>query len=315
MTSGEFVNIRAAMNGLLYSPAGYFFAVEGTAYPFAPAPPSYITDDGGWWSGFASGMIGGLINAQDGLFGSAAIGYSASVIPMGPSVQQGIVYLATAVEFVAENYYHSHGNSYDGLVLLFSGYSQGAMVTASYWVNYILNPDGAHNHLAPFVYRLYQFGDPYRTPGIAHGNALAGLSESIPKDGVETGGIGGKLDVTVAQSNLLAPDGNFIYNSCANPGDLYSACPVGNNPWTHIAPAGKTGNLIFTEIQSPGIINTLKIAEALLTPIGTVEEIINGIVFASQGVNAPHWKYFPQMDACINDALALGNLLPHQSGF
>jgi hypothetical protein len=315
LTSSLFVNVRAAMNGMPYRPAGYFFAVDGTSYPGAPYPPQPLLDDGnGYWSGFSSGMVGGLANAQDGLWASSCVGYPAGVIPMGSSITTGVVNLATAVEFAAQVYYQDNG-TYEGLALCFSGYSQGAMVVAVYWTNYVLNPSGVHAHLAPYVYRIYQFGDPYRCPAIAHGNALAGLPQNIVTDGVQTGGIGGKLDLTVTQSNLLAPDGNYIYNSCANQGDIYTGCPVGTNPWGSIAQPGLVGNLIFTEVQSPSIINTLKIAESLLVPIGMVEEIINGMVFGLQGTNAPHWQYFPQMDACVSDMLALGNALPHQIGY
>lgn len=313
MTSSLFVNIRAELDGVPYSPAGCIFAVDGTAYPGAPVPPNPELDDGnGYWCGFASGMVGGASNVHDGLWASACIGYPAAVVPMQPSWMIGVVNLATAIEYYANLYYASHNNSYDGLALVLSGYSQGAMVVGWYWINYVLNPSGPHHYLAPFFYRIYQYGDPFRTPGIAHGNALAGLSESIITDGVETGGIGiSELYITPDQANLLAPDGKFIYNSCANQGDIYGACPTGTNPKS-IAGAGKTGYLIFEEIQNPSIINTLKIAEALLVPLGMVEEIINGMIFAAKGTNAPHWLYFPQMDACISDLLALGQSLPHQ---
>ncbi|MGZ4662777.1 MAG: hypothetical protein ACXVYB_16015 [Arthrobacter sp.] len=313
MTSSEFVAVRAALNGMPYSPAGYFFAVDGTTYPGAPAPPSPIFDDGnGYWCGFSSGMVGGLANVADGLWASSCIGYPAGVVPMGPSVVTGVVNLATAIEYAANLYYASHG-TYDGLVIAGSGYSQGAMVWATYWTRYVLNPNGPHHYLAPHIWRIYQFGDPYRTPGIAHGNALAGLSESIVQDGVQTGGIGGTADITVEQSNLRAPDGKFIYNSCANAGDIYAACPTGLNT-AALAGAGKTANLIFNEVQNPSLINTIKIAEALLVPIGMVEEIINGMVFGAQGTHAPHWNYWAQLDACIQDALMLGLSLPHQVG-
>lgn len=313
MTSSLFVQIRAARNGVRYSPAGCIFAVEGTAYPGAPYPPHPILDDGsGWWAGFSTGIVGGASNAHDGLWASACIGYPAAVVPMQPSWMIGVVNLATAIEFYANVYYASHGNSYEGLALILSGYSQGAMAVAWYWVKYVLDPNGRHHYLAPYFYRIYQFGDPFRTPGIAHGNALAGMPESIKTDGVETGGIGiSQLYVTPDQANLRAPDGKFIYNSCANKGDIYAACPTGTDP-KHIASAGKVGYLIFEEIQNPSVINTIKIAEALLTPVGMVEEIINGMVFAAKGTQAPHWQYFPQMDACINDLLALGQSLPHQ---
>jgi hypothetical protein len=310
------VNTLAQFNGLQYSPAAYFFAVDGTAYPNAPYPPTPALNDGtGAWSGFASGMWGGLANAQDGLFAGGCIGYPAAMVPMGPSVTAGVVALASAVEFAANLYASQNGGSMAGFAYLLSGYSQGAMVTATYWLDYVLNPQGVHNYLAPYLWRIYQFGDPYRCPGIAYGNALAGLSQSILTDGVQSGGIGGPLDLTVAQTNTVAPDGHYVNNSCANPGDLYSAAPVGTNPWTEIAAAGEVGFRIFREVQNPTLINTLEIATALGTPIGMVEEIINGMSFFSQGTNAPHWHYFTQMDACIADALAVGQSLPYQSGF
>lgn len=316
MTSSLFVNIRAAKNGLNYSPAGGFFAVDGTAYPGTPGPPGMLLDDGsGFWSGFSSGIAGGLVNTADGLWASDLIAYNTvSPIPSNKARDAGIAALAAAVGAYTDTYYRSHANSYAGLAILLSGYSLGAIITATYWQTYVLNAAGPHHYLAPYVYRIYQFGDPLRCPGIAHGNALAGLSESIKQDGVETGGIGGKLDLTVAQSNLLAPDGKFIYNSCANKGDIYACSPIGTDT-AHLAGAGKVGNLIFQEIMSPSITNTLKIAEALGAPIGMVEEIFNGMTFAAAGSNAPHWKYYPQMLACIGDALALGDSLPHQIGY
>jgi len=321
VTSSLFVNVRAAGNGLDYAPAGYFYAVDGTAYPGAPDPPAVILGDGtdgqgnpGTWSGFSSGIAGGLMNVQDGLWASRMIGYPAQTIPMGSSYATGAANLATSIQYDAANWYAQHGNM-NGFVITMSGYSQGAMSVMSYFRNYVLNVSGAHAHLLPCFYRIYLFGDPFRCPGIAHGNALAGLSEDIEQDGVETGGIGGNLDYTPDIANMKAPDGAWLVNSCANHGDIYTAAPTGMNPWTAIASAGRVGNLIFREIQNPTFVNTIEIAAALFTPIGMVEEIINGLIFFAAGTNAPHWLYYPQMDACIGDMVSLGNSLPHRRGY
>lgn len=315
MTSSvAWCTVRSQMSGKPWIPAGYGFFVDGTAYPGTPGPPGILLDDGnGFWSGFSSGIAGGLANTQDGLFMSDLIAYdTTSPIPSNAARDRGIAALAAAVGARSGAYYRANGNSYAGLAIIISGYSLGAIITATYWLTYVLNPAGPHHYLAPYIYRIYQFGDPLRCPGIAHGNTLSGLPESIQQDGVETGGIGGKLDLTVEQSNLLAPDGKYIYNSCANKGDIYACSPIGTNPWTAPAGPGKVGNLIFQEVMSPSITNTIKIAEALGSPIGMVEEIVNGMTFLAQGTQAPHWLYYPQMLGCINDALALGQSLPNQ---
>jgi hypothetical protein len=236
VSDGFWPEIRAQFNGLTYQPAGYFYVVEGTAYAGCPLPPSYILNDGtGYWSGFSSGMVGGMINAQDGLWQSTCIGYPAATLPMWPSVQDGRGVLVAAIQADAANYFAAHG-SYEGLVIAGSGYSQGSMVWDQVWVNDFLSPTGVLHDLLPYVYRIYQFGHVFRCPGIAWGNALAGLPQSLPIKGVETGGIGAALDLTVAQTNYQSPVGTPVIYSCANPGDIYSACEVGVNPWTDIAP-------------------------------------------------------------------------------
>ena len=44
MTAG-WAAVAANIAGLHYEPAGYFYAVDGTAYPGAPAPPDPPTND------------------------------------------------------------------------------------------------------------------------------------------------------------------------------------------------------------------------------------------------------------------------------
>lgn len=310
MTSSiPMLDVRQRLRGRLWRPAGGVFAVEGTVYPGAPNPPNPLLSNGeGEWSGFASGVVGGLCNVADGLWWSQCIGYEALTIPMWPSVQQGRANLVAAIDAFA-TWYHTVFGVYPPIVLI--GYSQGSMVTDQVWVLDILSPTGVLHYLLPYVYRSYQFGHIFRSPGIAWGNALAGLPQSIKVDGVESGGIGAVLDLTVAQTNYQAPDGNPVVVSCANHGDIYTAAPTGLNPWTAIAKPGRTGQLFFKIVMQPTFADIVEAALVLETPIASIEEGINAGTFFAQGSNSPHYQYYPQMLACINDAKALGLSLPH----
>lgn len=311
MTSSIFnVQTRSAFTGTQYQPAGVIFAVDGTAYPGAPGADIPITNDGsGWWAGFSSGLVGGLENVADGLWGSVIIGYEASTIPMWPSVQQGRSYLVAAIQNYTAGFKANFG-FYPPIIM--TGYSQGSMVVDQCWVLDFLSPTGVLHYLLPFVYRSYQFGHVFRSPGIAHGNALAGLPQSIKQNGVESGGIGATLDLTAAQTNYSAPDGPPVVYSCANHGDLYACAPTGTNPWTDIAPQGKTGELFFKVVMQPTFADIVEIAEVLGHPIASIEEAINAGTFFAAGPGSPHYQYMPQMLACIDDAIKLGNALPHR---
>jgi len=313
MTSGLFVNIRAEANGMPYRPAGGIFAVEGTDYAGAPAPPTPILDDGtGFWSGFSSGMVGGLTNIADGLWFSQCIGYQAATIPMWPSVQAGRANLVAAIQAWEASCLAVYGTY---LPIIGTGYSQGSMVWDQVFVLDMLPATGVLHYLLPYLYRIYQFGHIFRTPGIAWGNALAGLPQSIKTDGVETGGIGCVLDLTAAQTNTVAPDGKPIVYSCANSGDIYTCCPTGTNPWTALSKQGKTGQLFFKIVMQPTFADVVEAALVLGMPIASIEEAVNAATFFAEGTNAPHYQYFPQMDSCINDAYQLGLSLPHQIGY
>lgn len=326
MTSSLFVKVRADTNGLPYSPAGAIFPVEGTVYPGAPYPPSFITDDGnGYWCGFASGLVGGLANIQDGLFAcptnpvvpgpnNCGVGYPAKTVPMWPSVQTGRASLNVALGDYATAYYKAHG-SYEGMVILGSAWSQGAMVWCQTFFLDILPLTGTLHYLLPYIYRQYWFGDIFRCPGIAHGNELAGIPLPPKLDGVTTGGIGGPLDYTVEQANLLAPDGKPLIYSFVNPNDLYADSPCGDSPWTTLPSAGSVEYLFFQLIMQPSLTVMLKLATLLGKPIGDIEALLNTGEFFGAGNNAGHYQYFPGMDAAISDALALGNSLPHQPGY
>jgi hypothetical protein len=310
MTSSlPMLQVRNYQAGTIFRQAGFAYLVDGTAYPGAPNPTNCIYPDGsGYWCGFSSGIAGGLMVVADGLWQHRFIGYSAPILGMNTGVIQGAMHLGNSIELDAQLWRNAHGGNMTGFAAIISGYSQGAMVVMYWLLNYVLKPGAPQAYLLPYLYRLYLFGDPYRYPGIAHGNALIGMSESIFTDGVETGGIGCIQDYTIEIANMKAPDDAWLIMSCANQGDIYACCPIGLDPTKPAAP-GKTANLIFNEITQPGIKNTVSIAKALFTPVGTVEEIFNGMKFAAQGTNAPHWQYFSQMNGCIDDAKALGERL------
>jgi hypothetical protein len=320
MTSGVCAtSIRPKLAGRYYSPAGLIVAVDGTMYPGAPLPPHPATNDGnGFWSGFASAMVGGLENTQDGLWHSVCIGYEALTIPMWKSVQAGRGNLQTPGTAVFEinafqQWFYQQFGTFAPTIL--AGFSQGTMITDQVWLYDILSVTGALHYLLPFTYRIYQFGHVFRSPGIAWGNALAGLSQSIITDGQESGGIGCALDLTVPQTNYPAPDDNPVIVSCANPGDLYSACPTGLDPWNHLAKEGKTGQLFFRIVMKPTFVDVVEAAEVLGMPISAIKEAVNAGTFFSQGMDSPHYHYEAHLVACIDDALALGRSLPYQSGF
>jgi hypothetical protein len=309
MTSGLFVDVRSALNGTVHRPAGVVIAVEGTAYPGFPGPPSMILNDGtGFWSGFASGLVGGLCNLQDGLWDSYLVPYGAATIPMWPTVQQARELVVAFLLWYAPAYKAAWG-VYPPIVLV--GYSQGSMATDQLFLLDFMAVDGRLNFLLPFLYRSYQFGHVFRCPGIAHGNALVGLPQSMPVDGVETGGIGGPLDLTEAQTNLVAPDGNPTVYSCANPGDIYSACQVGLTPWTKLAPEGAIADIFYKIVMQPTFADVVETAKVLGHPIAGIIELFRVMKFFAEGTNAPHYEYFPQMVGCINDCYQLGLSLPH----
>jgi hypothetical protein len=303
------VDVRQRFAGRGWQPAGKIFAVDGTSYPGAPAPPAILLSNGeGAYSGFASGVVGGCCNVADGLWLSECIGYPALTLPMWPSVQTGRANLVAALSQWAAWCMATYGRI---LPIILAGYSQGSMVTDQVWLLDILSPTGVLHYLLPYVYRSYQFGHIFRSPGIAWGNALAGLSQSIIQDGVETGGIGLELDLTAEQTNYPAPDGKPVVVSCANAGDIYTCCSTGLNPWTAPAPEGKVGRIFMKIVMQPTFTDVVETAEVLMEPIKAIEELFHVMQFFAEGTSAPHYNYWTQMDACIEDAVTLGLSLPH----
>ncbi len=310
--TGAWPQVAATLAGKPYAPAGYFLGVDGTVYAGAPEPPMAIIDDGtGWFSGFSSSMAGGLTNMADGLWVAITIGYPAVTVPMWPSVQTGRANLIGALQWCEADWRSRNDGKLDGLAIIGSGYSQGSMVWDQVWVLDILAPSGVLHHLLPYIYRIYQFGHIFRSPGIAKGNALAGLPESIIQDGVETGGIGLGLDLTPDQTLHAAPDGQPVVMSCANKGDIYTCCSVGMNPWGNPAPEGKVGQLFFAVVMQPTFADVVSTVKVLEEPLAGVMELFHTMAFFAAGTSAPHYRYQAQIDACIQDAYQLGVSLPH----
>jgi hypothetical protein len=219
-----------------------------------------------------------VANQLDGLATISAvrwfpINYPAALYPMAPSVQSGRENLVAEIQAAPGRF-------------VLCGYSQGAIVTDVVWSQDILANTGViHDRLAD-VAAIFNFGDPLRCPGIANGNLLAGIPLPKELDGVVTGGIAGPADLRPEQT----PD--FLY-SFALDGDLYASAPVGKNPWTAEAPAGRVETSIYNVVQQATFIDVVAIAEDLAVPVGTVEAIINGLTFAAAGANAPHYRYGP----------------------
>ena len=302
-----YAQLRAAKNGMQWQPAGGVFAVEGTVYPGAPNPVTPITDndDEGWWAGFASGAMGGLINAADGLWYVESIGYPAQTTPMLPSAQIGAHNLGTGVRAFADEYKAAFGVFPPTSVI---SWSQGTMAANYWWVHEVLDPAGRCHDLLPYVYRSYEFGQPWRAEGISIGDQRAGLPGPGLMYGKPTAGVGGtKYNLTQAQTLVNAPDGVNVINGFNNHGDLYGAAP---NPSTS---AGKV-EAGFADMIFQGKVSVRAIGGDLFKIVGDVESAVNVIKFFGAGQNAPHYHYEAAMSWVIQDLIALGNTLPHQLG-
>jgi hypothetical protein len=217
------------------------------------------------------------------------IGYPASVFPMQPSVDNARAQIVAALGGPPSPYYAAE--VYPSGPFALSGYSQGAIVTDTVWTQDILATNGVLHHRLADCVSVVNFGDPWRSPGISNGNTYQGIPGPGTLDGAVTGGIGGPLDLTEAQTNYPNSLGKPVVMSFALAGDLYASAPVGGKPWTAEAGAGLVGTSIYSFILSGSFGSFIAIIGDLLVPIGTIEEIINGIQFAAAGTNAPHWQY------------------------
>lgn len=220
------------------------------------------------------------------------IGYPAGVTHMNNSVQNACQQIVAALGGPASPFYQAP--VYPSGPFVLDGYSQGALATNIVWVKDILAEDGVLHHRLPDCYKVINFGDPMRTPGISNGNTYQGIPVPGNEDGEITGGIAGPQDLTEAQTNHPNPLGEPTVMSFNLPGDLYGSAPVGSNPWTDEAGPGIIGTKVYDFIESGSIIDFLKIPLSWWRLISAFEEGANAAGFFSQGTNAPHWQYANQ---------------------
>jgi hypothetical protein len=314
MTSplNAYAQLRADKNGMIWQPCGGVFAIEGTVYPGAPGPVIPITDnEDGWWAGFASGALGGLINAADGLWYVESVGYPAITTPMWPSAQIGQHNLGFAIKNFADSY-HQRWGFYPPICVI--AWSQGAIASDLWWSVDVLSPGGYLHYLLPYIYRVFNYGDPLRCPAISMGDTYAGLPGPGTEDGEITGGVGGPLDLRPEQTLVTAPDGKYVVQSFNNNGDLYGAAPVGKTPWTKMPDSGAVEYSFFKIIMQPGFVDVVSVGLDLFKPVGSINAGINTLKFFSKGQNAPHFHYEAAMSFVVSELVALGNSLPHQLG-
>jgi hypothetical protein len=214
--------------------------------------------------------------------------YPASTYPMGASVNTGIVNLLGAVLA-----------SPVGTPKALAGYSQGAIVTSTFWRDYVLSPAGpAHAYLNDFVAAV-TWGNPMRCPGVAYGNDYAGWTKP------SGGGISGTNDLLPSQTPSWWYD--FANPNGINSGaDLYTDSPVAlSADGTSIVmdDAAVDEMLIYNCIVTTSFFGTLegllkilwRLIEQFTRPwdeiVGLAESIWNGLTFISEGPAAGHYTY------------------------
>jgi hypothetical protein len=275
-----------------------FLSVNGTGVP-DPFGPGFSADIGRslsdpWNDVYAEFMGSGFKNK----FYWQPIGYPAATFPMNPSQKAAQAELSRQITI-----HEADGSCPIGYPLALSGYSQGAIAVGQFWRDQILNPKGAHhNRLADVeVGGIINFGDPIRSPGIAHGNEVAGFAVPKKLDGQTTGGIAGP--------GCLKPEETPDYLlSCALDGDLYAAAPVGDTPWVKEPEVGLLETRIYNFVLQGSwqtfLANVEDLADLFLMPVATIiaaaQAIFNGMKFLFAGPEAPHWQYGPFVPAMVD---------------
>jgi hypothetical protein len=261
--------IRAAKDGVFWRPAATLLTVNGTGVPH-PFGPGYPADLGR-----------AMEQIDEGMYDWQPIGYPAAVFPMRDSVEIGRQEVIRQIQ-----------RRPPGTKLVLCGYSQGALVVDEVWVSDLLSPAGVlHDRLAD-VAAIITYGDPRRCPGLARGNAYAGMPTPKRLNGHVTGGIAGP--------NCLTPEQTpAFFLSFANWGDLYASAPVGDTPWTKETQVGHNQTIIYEAVLDFTGEDLLALAQEvneivtmpLVNVIPLVQAIWNGLTFAVQGMKAPHWNY------------------------
>lgn len=281
MTSGLWPDIRAALNGDFWVPAGTLITANGTAVPNGDGP------------GFPADIARALMVVADGMWVWRWIDYPAATFPMRPSIEVLKQQLRQVIRDTA------------GPKVL-SGYSQSAIGVGEVWREDILPEDGQLHDELDNIKAVILYGDPLRSPGMARGNVLAG--QPIPKklDGFVTGGIAGPNCLTPAETTK-------VVLSFANDGDLFASAPVGATPWVKETEVGHNETLIFEavmEFDGHDLFSfASEVAQILTMPLTQalplIQAIWNGLTFLGKGMNAPHWTY--NVDAAVGHMVTLGN--------
>ena len=207
--------------------------------------------------------------------------YPASVTnpPMGASAQMGVDEAVRQVNTV-----HTVGP------IIPFGYSQGGICASHFWRDEVLNPQGRCHNRLPDVIAAATFGNPCRSPGVANGNANCGWGMPAKQFGAVTGGISGPDCLKPNEVPAFWYDYVWL-GTDGGATELYTNAPVGDNPWTAEAPAGHVGTLVYNAVQKQDFLNVVEVAEALLMPVGMIEEIYNGIMFLVAQAAADHYDY------------------------
>jgi len=215
-------------------------------------------------------------------------GYPAAVFPMRPSVLAGWEEMVRLIDSIPGKF-------------VLSGYSQGALVVCLLWRHDLLT--GRLHHRLNDCLGVITYGNPMRAPGIAYGNTMLwGRPAPGPDDGYTTGGIAGPGDLHPEE--CLFPEshpqtGKPAVYDFANAGDLYTAAPVGDDPWDNPTKVGAYETLIYESVldfNGGDLFSWAKtIFKVISAPWTTVwpmfQAIWNGVQFLSAGMNAPHWQY------------------------
>jgi hypothetical protein len=252
-----------------------------------------------WWLGYPADAARYLtewqqpwyqLTGEKPKFRWQGVGYEAATFPMRPSILHGWEEL---VRLLLEE--HPSG------LFTLSGYSQGADVVCLVWLHELRKPGGRLHHRLNDCLAVFTYGNPMRCPNIAYGNTIL-WGKPVPgeEDGHATGGIAGPADLR--PDECLFPDGHpdagepAVFDF-ANEGDIYTSCPVGDDPWEHESEVGKTETMVYESVLD---FNGGDLWAWTKTIFGTalpwktwsrVQAIWNGIQFASLGMNAPHWQY------------------------
>lgn len=207
------------------------------------------------------------------------LNYPMLTYPMGSSVNTGITNLVNLILATP------------GKIMVLS-YSQGAIVWASVWRDYILN--GPLANRKDDIVAAVTWGNPMRAPNAQNGNIAAGWPLN------SGGGISGTNDLLPSQ----VPSWWYDYTD-AN--DLYTDSPGVSFDGTKIVLTDTSKdemliyNLIVTTNFGGTLVGLLKIVEQLVEEftspwtelVGIVTAIFNGLKFLGAGPAAGHYTYDP----------------------